>query len=78
MDVSRPEFTELRKEVDALRTELEQFAMKWRLFFGSDKFRKERAIKGAQARWAGHKAKRPRKAREMPLSGFDPFAGSDT
>lgn len=75
--VKRPEFIQLRKDLEALRSDLENFQVKWRLFFGSDQFRKERAIKGAAARWKGHKAKRPRKAREV-LSGFDPFAGSDT
>lgn len=69
---------QLQKDVDELRTQLEDLRIKWKLFFGSDKFRRERAIKGAEARWKGHKAKRPRKPREMPLSGFDPFAGSDT
>jgi hypothetical protein len=75
--VKRPEFTELQKDLDDLRAELNSFQIKWRLFFGSDKFRRERAQKGAAARWKGHKAKR-RKAPKTVLAGFDPFAGSDS
>ena len=71
MEVSREDFNQLQRDVSDMRSELEQLQMKWRLFFGTDKFRKDRARKGAAARWAGHKAKRPS---PRPLTGFDPFA----